>query len=545
MSEILHIYIRVSTSAQEDDGTSLDTQRQLGEQKAVALGMVPKIWNEGGESSRHDDFANRPQLSQLLAEVDAERVRQIWVFNTDRLSRNDTTWGLIRLKLLKHDVTLHTHTGIFQLSNPTDKLMLGILSEISSYDNALRAERSRLGKMNRIREGYWMGGPPPYGYKIEGKRLIPNPDETKWVNFIFKQYSKGATVQSIRRHLMEQGVKTRRGKSVWSLGSIEALLTNTHYAGHFVVRDKKTDTSIRCECPSIISALLAEETARVRAHRSKRRVKESNQKHFYLLRDFLVCDHCHSRFSGRTYQKQNRSVYYCPRKERNYVNAGTEKELKCTNSRYLKIAETDAMVWDTVVKVLSESVHFKEEFKKNTLGEKGSHVDRASEISKLQRQMKRTEDEIRDVGESLAKLETDRLIRRRTPDEIERIIMEIEQHRVSLKAKNEETAARIAAIHSRQKWTDWVTEFGSRITEMSEFAPKERHDLLNHVVEEIRVKTTSVRGHRLTIKFKVPYSGDSLRPVDPKNRSKGYEILPGKDTIEVPVINHAKKKRKS
>ena len=139
--------------------------------------------------------------------------------NTDRLSRNDRTWGLIRLKLLQRDVTLHTVGGIFQLSNPTDKLMLGILSEISSYDNALRAERSRLGKLNRIRQGYWMGGPPPFGFKIEGKKLVPESEEAKWVKFIFKSYSEGATVLKIRRHLMENGVKTRRNRTGWSFGS--------------------------------------------------------------------------------------------------------------------------------------------------------------------------------------------------------------------------------------------------------------------------------------------------------------------------------------
>jgi site-specific DNA recombinase len=544
LSDTLHIYTRVSTSAQEDDGTSLETQKDLGIKKAKELGMIPRVWNEGGQSSKHDDLDNRPVLVALLAAVAAGEVENIWVFNTDRLSRNDQTWGLIRLKLLQHDVTLHTASGIFSISNPTDKLMLGILSEISSYDNALRAERSRLGKMNRLKQGFWMGGPPPFGFKIERKKLVVNPDEAKWVKFIFKSYCERKTVYAIRRHLMEQGVKTRRQRTVWSLGSLEALLTNTHYSGHYTVTDRKSGEVIRCECPPILPPLLVRETGRIRAQRSKRRVRESNQKHFYLLRDFLVCDHCGNRFSGRTYPRQNRSVYYCPRKERNYVNVGTAKEVKCSNSRYLKIGSTDDLVWQTVVKVLSESAQFKDEFKKNLLSEKGSHETRAAELSKLRSQIKKLELEIQQVGETLANLETDRLIQRRSPTEIARIITDIEKHRVTLIARKDEAEGRIGKFAERLKWINWVTHFGERIDQMDKFTPSERHELLANVLEDISVRTLNARSHRLTIKFKLPYYQDSILWIDPKNRSKGYEIKPGKAEIRVPVTD-AKKKQKN
>ena len=543
MSDTLHIYTRVSSAAQQDVGTSLETQRELGIKKAKELGMVPKVWNEGGESSRFDDFTNRPQLSALLAAIDSGDVKHIWVFNTDRLSRNDTTWGVIRLKLLKQSVTLHTQSGLYQQSNPTDKLMLGILSEISSYDNSLRAERSRMGKINRLKAGFWMGGPPPFGYKIEKKMLVPETEEVKWVKFIHKSYCDGVTVRKIRSQLMENGVKTRRNNSVWSFGSIEALLTNTHYAGHYVVRDKKTGENIRCSCPSIISPTLARETARKKEVRSKRRVQESNQKHFYLLRDFLVCDHCESRFSGRTYARQYRSTYYCPRKERNYANSGTAKEMKCTNSRYLKIAETDDLVWTTLVKVLSRSVQFKEWFKSNTLGANGTHEERAAEVDKLKKLLKTLDAEIKNIGDTLTTVETDRLLARRTPDEVEKIITQVEKYRVERRAMRDETVTKIHSLGSRQKWINWVTAFGDKIDNLSDFNPKERHELLERVVEDIRVRTLGVRSHRLTIKFNLPYCNDSLSWIDSKDHSKGYKITGGTNLIQVPVTD-AKKKHK-
>ena len=42
-----------------------------------------------------------------------------------------------------------------------DSLLVGLLSEISSYDNKIRMERFRLGRINRVKNGFWYGGTYP------------------------------------------------------------------------------------------------------------------------------------------------------------------------------------------------------------------------------------------------------------------------------------------------------------------------------------------------------------------------------------------------
>ena len=96
--ETLHIYTRVSTTAQEEGGTSLETQKELGIKRAKSLGFKHRVWNEGGQSSSHDDLENRPVLVELLSLIDEGEVKHLYVFNTDRLSRNQKTWGMIRYK---------------------------------------------------------------------------------------------------------------------------------------------------------------------------------------------------------------------------------------------------------------------------------------------------------------------------------------------------------------------------------------------------------------------------------------------------------------
>ena len=121
--EILHILIRVSTQIQEDDGTSLKTQQEQGIDLSKKLKMKYQIHNEGGTSSNKDTLDDRPIMVNLLNLMDQGKIKHLFVYNTDRISRNQTTWYLIRQKMVKNEVILYTRTKLgnenFKLPIPT------------------------------------------------------------------------------------------------------------------------------------------------------------------------------------------------------------------------------------------------------------------------------------------------------------------------------------------------------------------------------------------------------------------------------------------
>ena len=536
MTEILHIYTRVSTSVQETDNTSIGTQKEGGIRRSQELNLQHKIWNEGGQSSNKDDLTNRPVLSKLLEEVIGGRIKHLYVFNTDRLSRNEQTWFFIKLTLLKNDVKLYTATQNYNFDNPTDRLLLGILSEVSSYDNYLRTERSRLGKFKRIKQGFWMGGPAPFGYMVVEKKLVPNKDESKWVKFIYESYKSGKTIRAIKNDLLKNGVLTRRGNSVWTLGSIEKLLTNSHYGGFYLVKDHKTDEVIRVECPSILTSTLLHEVQVLKKSRTRQtRISESNQKNFYLLKEFLFCGQCGARYSGRIYPTQYRSIYYCPRNERNYVNEQSGKTQKCLNRRYLKIDETNNLVWDTVVEVMSKSHLFKEEVKNQVLGSNASLDAQKDEIKKLKSRLKKNETEIRDVTNSIVNLETDQILKRRSSSDVTKIIENVEKVRQKLERDRELISQQIYSLENRASWIDWINEFGIRITKMSDFSEEEKSKFLKGVIEKIEVQTIDTQKHELKFNFRLPYVGDALvQNKDQKSLAK-FKVKNGRTGLKVPL----------
>ena len=526
--DTLHVYARVSSSAQEEDGTSLDTQKQMGIDRAKALGMKAKVWNEGGQSSKGDDLLNRPELATILTQIESGEIKHLWVFNTDRLSRNETTWSIIRLKLLQNDVKLHTASGTFQLSNPMDKLLLGVLSEISAYDNTLRTERVRLGKLSRLREGRWIGGVAPFGYQLMNKKLVPHPEEAKTVRSIFEEYCSGASVKMIRTSLIESGVRPRRGNKIWSLGSVQALLTNPHYRGAYKVTDKKYKETIQIACEPILSP---EQIQRFDAvHNSRRTLRdgESNMKNFYLLRGLLCCGHCGSAMGGRIYPEQNRSAYYCTRHERLRDDPySREKNLtKCAKGPYLRIQETNEEIWTKVVEVMEQSQLYREEIKRISLNAKKADSAETIDSKSLRAQIRRSEREIQDVKRSMIAVESDRIIQKRGADVVDGVLRNLDEHLQSIEARKLDLLSRLKNAAKLKRWTNWVTDFGARIAELKTMQDEAKKEFLEGVVSTISAKTVGQNRYECTVHFRLPYAEE------------------GRNNITVPLVFTARKRRR-
>ena len=535
MNSELHIYTRVSSLVQSEDGTSLDTQKLDGIRKANELGLAPVVWNEGGRSSNSSDLESRPVLVELLEKVERGHVKNIYVYNTDRLSRNDRTWSLIRWKLKSNDVVLYTNTGRIDLSNPLDDLLMGLLSEISQYDNKIRTERSRRGKLFKVQQGYFQGGPTPYGYSNVNKRLVVNNKESQWVEFMYKQYSNGKSIHEIRRELNKNQVITRRGNPSWSLGSIALILQNKLYLGGYEYTDKKLNETVWVEVPAIIEKELWDDVQRKRKRKNERKHQINRSKHFYLLRDFMVCGHCGQKISGRI--GKNNHFYYCPRKERQWVKQADRNGKACTMVRSLNIHKTDEVVWNSVLKIVKESKVLREKYREEFLSSVRDKRERSNQItSKLVKKKKKLNAELSEISKTIIDFEASVILKRYAGDSNDirhKLVSEAESIKEKLRANDIE----FKKLSDEQRWIDWLGRFEKDIDKKKEYSDQEKKHFLEDIIDEIRVfYNDEKKEHGLEIDFNMPIVKDELIYKNPLKHSDGWNIKEGENLYKVDSI---------
>ena len=539
--EVLHIYTRVSSKSQERDGTSLVDQREKGIQTAKRHNMDYKIWNEGGQSSRFDDLGNRPVMDELLDSINKGKIKHVYVWNTDRLSRNQTTWGMIRTNFVRNGVTLYTPSGKQELNDPITNMVVGILSEVSQYDNRLRTIRSRMGKLRKVKENMWMGGPPPYGYRLKEGKLSVDPYESKWLKQIIDWYLEGHSTVSIREELLKNSVLTKRGKTLWSTASITGLFDNTHYIGHYTYVDGEDGTKIECTCPRILTQTKwnrLHNTFESRSYKKGGRRELTTKKHTYLLTGLLVCGHCGNGFYGHKRVNQSQKSYYtCSQKEN---KNRTQSQLGCEGKRNLWMDKTDEKIWEVVIEVLNQSKGYKELIKTQVFEMEQPYSEVFGTKSKSVNQRKKEQKKLSDlqreydtIEETIVQRQTDLILtkgRGRGDPTMKRIIEVLQERRSVVQEEIELLNRRIHGEEVSRKWVSWLEKFRTKMNSLDSMDVGDKKEFLKGIVEKISVTNTDTQKHRIEIEFKFPYVGDKLVYKNPSTNKGEYRIVGGKTT---------------
>ncbi|MBU3656758.1 MAG: recombinase family protein [Rhodocyclaceae bacterium] len=529
----LHVYTRVSTVAQADKGTSLQSQLELGKKKARELGFKVKHWDEGGKSSHHEDIAGRPVLFELYESVKSGFVKHLWVYDQSRLSRNDQVASVFRYECNRQGVTLYTKDGQFDLSSPTDMLLKQLLDAVAEFDNATRAERSRLGKLQRVRSGFWHGGPPPFGYKLNNRKLETNPAEAQWVKRIFKELLKGRSTPQIKTLLDSNAVQARRG-GLWSIGSIQAMLKNSHYAGHYVYEDKKSGQKVKVECPSIVDVLTWNAVQNIRKRDVSRQSQKNATKKFYLLRDLMFCGHCGRPLSARSNPKKGEELYYCPNKERVWAVKGKSdtpwvRGTGCGFERSMNITRTDQTVWQVLKDIHSESSILREEVKNRVLKEHGLLVKTADEIKKTESKIRRLQRALSRHNEAVGALEANRVMSRLKDASYKVMMKRLDDERLEIESALQAAQLDLRGDTEKRKWIDWMKAFSDGHKNYDDLTDQQRKSYVDGLVSRIDVfYRPKQREHELKMHFRLPVVGDSIKYNDSRNKSKGYAVVEGR-----------------
>jgi site-specific DNA recombinase len=300
------LYTRISTD-EDHQPTSLTTQRERLERYCQAM----EDWQV---VSAFDDQASgvtleRPGLQAALELARERRFDLLLVYRVDRLSRKVGQLAALAEELDQLDIVLKSATEPFDTGSAAGRMMLQMLGVFAEFEHATIVDRVTAGLERRVREGKWMSGRTPYGYRRDKdtKLLVPDEVRAPVVKHIFQLYAEGKLgTTAIARKLEAEAAPAPR-KQGWSPNALQLILANPAYRGLIRWNDSLFE--------GLHKPLVEEETferaqmilARRHEDASLRRGNPTE----FLLSGLVRCGHCGRAYVGTSaHGNGGRYTYY-------------------------------------------------------------------------------------------------------------------------------------------------------------------------------------------------------------------------------------------
>ena len=232
------VYSRVSTDAQERDGTSLDTQERECVEYAQAKGWTVVECIKDTASGSHLDRPGIERVRQLLRQGVVDIVV---AYAVDRLSRNQNQTGVLFDEVEQAGARLEFVTEKFE-DTASGRFILAARAFVGEVEREKIAERTMRGKLERARAGKLPQGTGKgcYGYRYikETGRRETDPFQAIVVQRIFQQYVDSQSFSQVSNELNETGIPAFSGGRWYPL-TIRRILMNETYTGRAVYRKTK------------------------------------------------------------------------------------------------------------------------------------------------------------------------------------------------------------------------------------------------------------------------------------------------------------------
>jgi site-specific DNA recombinase len=230
------LYARVSTQRQENEET-IETQimaiREYAEKNRHTL--VKDYKDEGWSGT----ILARPSLDDLRLDARKKLWEAVIIYDPDRVARKYAYQALVIEELEELGIKV-----LFVTTPPAktdeDRLLYGVKGLFAEYERTRIADRFRLGKLRKAREGNVVTTEAPYGYDYIPKQgqkhgyFLVNKRESLVVKMVYEWIAnEGYTIRGVVRKLQELGIPPRKSKrGVWNTSTLGTMLRNETYIGN-------------------------------------------------------------------------------------------------------------------------------------------------------------------------------------------------------------------------------------------------------------------------------------------------------------------------
>lgn len=209
-------YLRVSGKGQVE-GDGFPRQRAAIEGYAQRHSIKIVRWFQEKGVSGTKDAANRPALTEMMAELFADGVRLALVEKLDRLARDLMVQENIIADFKRHSVELiSVHEPDLCSDDATRVMMRQIFGSVAQYEKTQIVAKLRAARIRAKAKTGRCEGRKPFGFR-EGE-----PDTLARMR---KLAAQGMNYTQIAETLNKAGVKTRYG-SAWFPATVSRILRN-------------------------------------------------------------------------------------------------------------------------------------------------------------------------------------------------------------------------------------------------------------------------------------------------------------------------------
>lgn len=175
----------------------------------------------------------RPDFQRLLSDCRRGRVDKILVKSISRFARNasDCLETIRELKAIGVGVCFEEQ-GI-DTSEMTGELLTAMFSAIAQKESESISGNMRWSYQHRMKSGTFLPAAMPFGYRIEGRKIVVDEERAEIVRRIFHDYLAGQSMDEIAARLNQENVTVRIGLESrrWIHSAISYILSNERYIG--------------------------------------------------------------------------------------------------------------------------------------------------------------------------------------------------------------------------------------------------------------------------------------------------------------------------
>lgn len=210
-------YTRVSAIEQAREGLSLPAQGRAirAYARAHRLRLVSVVEDPGVSAGRRVSRRRGGRdLLEAIERTEGAPVRVVIVTRFDRLFRSvldalETMAAWDRAGVELHVISMG---GVaFQSSSALGRAFLATAATYAQLERELVSERVRDVIRDKEARGEWRGGHPPLGFRVEGNRLVEDPDEQRAIRVMRELRAEGLSHWRIARRL-DEIQPSKRGK---------------------------------------------------------------------------------------------------------------------------------------------------------------------------------------------------------------------------------------------------------------------------------------------------------------------------------------------